>query len=270
MKARHGMAVLMTILLTAVSAQQFTNNKGEVCHPKMTGFHWSGFNGEWEPVDGVTVGGKPVFKRRYNGNGITLYLWHETDYPYWHGKYDSAWVIGEHYNLNWSNWGWKWGDDLFDYNPAGWHGWQYWNGLSWKQHPTEPVVSCSWGTNAASITFSGDGMVGPGIDGTDTVPNMPNDAAKVSANYFSVIVGAAFGAVVVVAAAIAVLVMRRKQTTKPAASTKFGAHHVAELSPTDIAMAVADVIPAETQSPEAVVVEEEAVPKKSEAVSAEK
>jgi len=268
------MAVLMTILLTAVSAQQFTNNKGEVCHPKMTGFHWSGFNGEWEPVDGVTVGGKPVFHRLYNGNGIDLYLWHETGHS-WHGQYDSAWVIGENYKKNYY-WGWKWGDDLFDYNPVGWHGWQYWdewdywNPPDWYQHQTEPVVSCSWGTNAASITFSGDGMVGPGIDGTDTVPNMPNDAAKVSANYFSVIVGAAFGAVVVVAAAIAVLVMRRKQTTKPAASTKFGAHHVAELSPTDIAMAVADVIPAETQSPEAVVVEEEAVPKKSEAVSAEK
>jgi len=237
----------------------------------MTGFYWTGFNGEWEPVDGVVVGGKPVFKRQYNGFGNTYYLWHETDH-----SFDSAWCIGEDYNVNLC-WGWKWGDDLYDYNPDGWHGWGYWDylGQSWNQHPTEPVVSCSGGTDTASITFSGDGMVGPGLDGTsvgtDTVPNVPNDAANVSASpYFSVIVGAAFGAVVVVAAAIAVLVKRSKQTTKPAASTQFRAHHVAELSPTDIVMAVADVIPAETQSPEAVVVEEEAVPKKSEAVSAEK
>jgi len=250
-------------LLTAVSAQQFTNEQGEVCNPVMSGFNWAGFDGEWDlfyaPEDGM-----PIFNISYNGDGTQYYLWLEEDHS-WPGQYDSAWVIG----LDWYEnlyWGWKWGDDLFDYNPNGWHGWQYWDDQSelWLTHTEEPVVSCSVSTEvAALITFPGDGMDGPGIDGasagTDTVPHLPNDAANVSTNYFSVIVGAAFGAVVVAAAAIAVLVMRSKRTAKPTASTQVGAHHVAELSPTDITMAVADVIPAETQSAEAVVVVEETV-----------
>merc|ERR1719461_141486 len=227
----------------------------------------SGINGPWEQVSGLEVGGKPVYSRYTYG--ATTYLWHETDYSHMYGHIHSAWVIGYDYNEN-LYWGWKWGDNLFDYRDDGINGWYYWTGSMWKWHNPEPTVTCS-GNTGASITISegGLGETRPNgtAFGTDTIPPFPDDATP--SPFPSLFVGGAFGAVVIVGAAIAVLVKRSKQATKPAASTHGGAHHVAELSPTDIAVAVADVIPAETESAEAVEVVEEAAPKESGTMSAE-
>ena len=242
----------------------------------MSGFYWSGFNGNWKPFDDVTVGDKPVYLLEAYG-GI-WYMWLETEFS------SPAWVIGRDYNANWF-WAWKWGTDLFDDNSDGINGWWYWSGSAWTLHSTEPVLSCS-GISVelgpllvASVIISGDGLDGPGLNGTglgtNTIPYITDSS---SSHFLSIMAGAAIGAVVLVATVIVLLVKRSRKKTKPDGVRNDDAHHVAEFSPTDIAETIGTAVPAEEpcadevhgDGTEAVVVMENAAPKESQTVNAEK
>jgi len=188
---------------------------GEACPPTLTGFYWNKFDGEWEPVDGVTVGDETVyFKWAY---GESWYLWYSSP----------AWVIGRDYNNNYY-WGWKRGEDMFD--DAVWYYRD--NSYVWNKHSTNPVLSCSASTDAAAPFISEsvwDGVIPNDtvVVDVDSTPPFPDDAGSGAVSPFadngpflSMMAGAAISAMVILAVVVAVFMKRRRNgVTKPDAET---------------------------------------------------
>lgn len=102
--------------------------------------------------------------------------------------------------------------------------------------------------------------------GVDTAPLQNGDDAN-STPFPSVIVGASCGAMVFVAAAVVVLVRKRRNKATFDESIHAEAHHVSEMSPTDIVDPATADIPAEDGAETEVVVKEDVASKESESVS---
>jgi len=191
---------------------------GALCAPYLTGFHYSGYNGEWVEVQGVTKRNAPVYQR-WTRYGLR-YLW----------KYDNQhWGIGPDHNRN----GFfmiRNGPNLFDpcegstelnsHHHCDY--WMYWNGRKWTTTPKgSEQVSCFNVDASASIvnsTFTEEGELGPGFDESG------------SGDFVVMIAGAAVGALLIAVIVAMVVAMRKKMTAKSTALEMPEAVHVPDVS----------------------------------------
>lgn len=210
---------------------QFAPLCGEECVSVLTsGYFWSSLNGVWNEVEGVTKNGQKVYKKE-NWSHYMWFLIYTDGYPYW--------VIGNDYRNDWY-FAYRFGDNLFDACDNKWcycgTWWVMYHQDEWLHQPTccravDLRQGCPASLNAASDM---------GIEWDGAIPNGTNyirtpEALRSSAvfPYVEITVGSAIGAAVIVALVIAII-FKKKKMNKSDDAKRDGAHHVAELSPSDI------------------------------------
>jgi len=208
---------------------------GEDCSSSavVSNFYWKSLNGEYKKVEGILKNGKSVYKHATS----TRYIWFNNKV-----YYDSPWwVMGQNYEVD-SWYAYRYGSNLFEPCNSAWNGWcapwwfaYHWN--SWLDHtdccgPIEISLGCPARLNVAADT---------GIEWDDAIPNGTNyippvpEAVRSSAvfPYLEITVGVAIGAAVIVVLIIAII-LKKKKMNKSDDAKRDGAHHVAELSPSEI------------------------------------
>jgi len=191
---------------------------GALCAPYLTGFHYTGFDGEWTEVEGVTKNNAPVYERQtsYGKRYLWRYLWM---------NYYEHWVIGADYNRDWF-YMIREGHNLFDPCQGSQelnahyhcHNWKYYKNRKWRTTPGRSEhVSCfnvDASASIASSAFTEEGELGPGFDESG------------SGDFVAMMAGAAVGALLVAVIVAVVVAMRKKKATKSTELEMTDAVHV--------------------------------------------